>query len=467
MAASPAGRLWAVAVFGGMAVLLSPFFHRSFAAGTLELSSSTARLALILPAACAFVLILVSRMLSARDAAGGDRASQAEQFVARFSTRLHLALAGFFVIAAGLALAGLPLKAMLYRGIALATVVLALKALLRFAASPLFMRALAGSCVLVLGFAAVSGAARYSELWSKVAAGNALLAKDKPDDAQKIHDEARAMNKILFAKAPEVSIETEWAKFYERTGGHWHALQRWYQVADMQQIDRATFAPIVRMQCRTGDSVTAWRKLVFEGLPAVSDPEIAPGINAMADTNGIDVRAKLLAALLAWEHNEPEVERRRRLEDVQKVVPGEPSSFTLLKRMGVEQPERDLWLPADLLVGDKATLFSVLGGIGELGETQTLCVLDKGRWEIALRARGVPLNEEWPIIRMEINGQVVGRTQVTRADEHDVPFVCEVNRGNMYRIRIVFENMSTDFQQGRRAMRGVAISGITFRKAKE
>ena len=135
--------------------------------------------------------------------------------------------------------------------------------------------------------------------------------------------------------------------------------------------------------------------------------------------------------------------------------------------MGTKLADAPLWLPAELIVGKKMTTNSLLGAIEELGEVDTLVVLDEGHWELALNARGTPLQEEWPIIRLEFNGQEIARTQVTHYDSRDVPFTFDVHRGDIYRVKVIFENQQEMLDQGHITRRGLVINGMTFRRAKE
>ena len=388
-----------------------------------------------------------------------------ERFLYSRAARLNLALFGIGLVLAEAWLSGTPMLAGLIRGLALAAVLLALRPLLEFTGTPAFARALNAGLIFSLALSFGGGAYSYAQLLSAVKEGNALLERDKPDEARKIHERARILNRVVCAQGPELNIETSWARFYEQKNLFWDARNCWNQVADMQHLDRAAFLPVLRVQCKLGDSATTWRRLVYQGFSAITEPELMPGIKALADMSN-DVRAKLLAALLAWRLDEPKEERQRRLEDVQRVAPNEPTSHALLARLGCIAPEAaELRLPAELLVGARATLHSELGTLEELGEVQTLVVLDPGHWEMGLTARGTPLDEEWPIIRVEFNGQELGRTQVNRAKDYPVPFTFEVNQGNLYRVKIVFENRREEMQQGHLALRGLVVNGLSFRRA--
>jgi hypothetical protein len=463
LSACAAGRVAMGAIFFFTAVLISPPFHRSVASNTFDGSETAVAVGTYVPIIAALLLCLLGRIAVAPDEKSLHRV---ERFLATLGVRIHLALAAALATGAGLALAGLPMKTLAPRIAVLGAYVLAMKTVLALTRLPGGAAMTQASCGVMLAAVLITGGMRYHEMTSLVAAGAAALDRDDTTEATRLHTQARQCSKTLFAFGPEMQIERSWALFFERKNLPVEALQRWQQIADMQGLDRDTYPPIIRMQCRLGDSVMAWRRLVYGGFDAVTHPEILPGIDSLSQTAN-DVRAKLLAALVAWEQHAPDEEKQRRLEEVQKVAPKEPTSYTLLQRMGQRLPDTALWLPEGLLVGKKPSLYSVLGGIGELGEVESLVVLDKGQWEIAVTARGVPLREIWPIIRVELNGHEIGRSQVTRSEDREVPFVCEINRSNIYHVKIVFENCETQFEGGQKAMRGVAVSGVSFRKAKE
>jgi len=211
---------------------------------------------------------------------------------------------------------------------------------------------------------------------------------------------------------------------------------------------------------------------VYSGFPAVTRPEVSQGILALGQHPNADVRAKLAAALVAWELKLPPDDCRKRLEDVQRVAPNEPSSYELLRRLGVTLPNAPLWFPPDLLVGHEPSFHTVTGtvdngSIEEQGELSSVIVLGEGQWELLLKARGTPLHEEWPIIRLELNGHEIGRTQVTRSEIHDIPFTFDVNRSNVYQFRLVFENYLDELDAGKPARRGLTIHGMTLHRAKK
>ncbi|MFH0937803.1 MAG: carbohydrate-binding domain-containing protein [Planctomycetota bacterium] len=467
MADTASGRLFAVGFFLFGAILSSPVFHRSFATGTF----TGAGIELLLATWAPFALIL-ALWLAARGNATAlpvrlekSFAANLEQFLRSPATQLNLAFFGVLAVTVGMALSGLSLKSALARSVTLAAAIFAARPLLDFVRMPAGARVLNGAMLITLLVSVVVGGAQYAKLWAHVEAGNQLLTAPAPNatEAKTIHDEARALNKVVFAKAPELSIETHWAAYYEQTGDYWQALTHWNQVADMQRLNRAEFRPSLRLQCKLGDSVMIWRRFIFQGFPAINDRELAPGIKTLSNTAPHDLRARLLAALLAWELNDPEQERRQRLEDVQRLCPNEPSSYTLLKRMGAALSSTSFTIPNELLIGEKATFHSTLGTLNELGELRTVVVLNRGPWELGVSARGTPMNEEWPIIRVLLDNVEIGRTQVTRCEDHEVAFTFDINHAKLYHVRIIFENRREELSQGHFAMRNLVVNHLRFR----
>lgn len=468
----PAARMWTVALFVFGAIALSPAFQRSTSSHDFREWNRLSQISAFAPLALMLLLWMFTR------ATRGDEipkhppeklAPQLEAMLISPSVRLQLLPLAILISVAGLGLSGQSIMtSLLPRCLVLAALLLvAVRPLLQLAGTKSGVRAMHAALALGLGASALIGAWRYSDMRGKIAAGNALLAQDKPDDAIKIHNEAAAMNDVLQSKSTRLEFETQWALFYERKEQYETSLIHWRTVAEINGQEHTETLPIRRVLCKMGDSLTAWRRLIYQGFPAITDPEIAPGVRAFSDKPGSDLRGKLLAALLSWEEKEPDAERKRRLEEVRKLQPNEPTSNVLLKRMGVNVPDAPLWLPADLIVGKNISTSSLLGSIEDLGEVDTLVVLDEGNWELALNARATPLQEEWPLIRLEFNGQVIARTQVTHYDSRDVPVTFKVHRGDIYRVKIIFENQQEILDQGHYTRRGLVINGMTFRRSKE
>lgn len=469
MAAHPAGRLITTGIFFCGALVLSPVFHRNIAERSLREADALTQSVLVLSAISIVLLWFLSRGLGSWQTHpqwhSETVAGQLEIFILSAHVRWHLALFGAMLCTIGLALGGLPIQAALPQSIVLAAMLLALPTLLRMAASPSGSRAVNGAAATALAACLAIGASKYIQLWSWVSHGNVLLEAKAPEEARKSHDQAMAINKVLHATAPELSVETSWAKYYEQIGDLTNATSRWNQVADMQHIDRAAFLPAQRILFKMGDSLNAWRLLIYHGFPAINDPELAPGIKALGERPGSDVRAKLLMALLSWDQKDSFEERKRCLEQVQEIAPYEPTSYTLLRRMKIPLPEAELILPSELLVCSKATLQSVVGTIEELGELDTLMVMDRGHYELGLMARATPWREEWPIVSVQIDGYEIGRAQIDHPNEQEFTFTFDVNQPNIFHIKIIFENHLEDLDRGRIARRGLVIRELLLRRA--
>jgi len=475
MAASAAGRLWAVGMFVAGTMAVSPAFQYSvsqrgmlrgatLASATTAAAAAMAVLLWLAWRACGEIRGHVGRLTCPRISPG---AARLEAFLVTPAARAHIAAVGVLLVAVDVALSGLPAAAILPRAGLLVVTVLCLPALLQLAAAPAGQRALHAALVAALSLSVAVGVARYAGLRSTADSIRVLLDQNRQAEAQTAYSKAAALNDVLRARGVSTDIETQWGLYWERKGAYEDALVHWRRVAEQRGVDPTEMAPIRRILCKMGDSLNAWRRLVYQGFPAIADPELAPGILALGDIPGSDVRAKLLAALLAWEQHAPPEELKRRLAEVRKVCPNEPSACNLLRRLEQKAPDNALWLPGEMIVGRKLTSQSGLGSIEELGEVTTLVVLNEGHWEVGLIARGTPLHEEWPVIRVEFNGKEIARTQVNRSGDYETPFTLDVNRGNIYRVRIVFENRLEEMVQGRVARRGLVINGMNFRRAQE
>ena len=271
------------------------------------------------------------------------------------------------------------------------------------------------------GWAGLGNEARLS---AEVSAARTALDAQQTDAANMAYANARKLADDLHSTSARVQLQA-FAEHDERVQNTLRPKPTGAKSAAALKANPAEFAPLQRVQCAQGDSLPVWRRLLFEGFPAVVNPDLTPGLMRLGQIAG-DVRAKLLPALAAWELERPAAERRELLEAVQKVAPNEPTSANLLRRLGVKFPTEKLWLPFELIVGKETTIGGLEGTIEELGEMRTLVFLNEGHWEMLLRASGTPLHEEWPIIRVEINGQVLGPTQVNKAQDYDVPFTFDV-----------------------------------------
>ncbi|HEY3320231.1 MAG TPA: hypothetical protein VGP72_07185 [Planctomycetota bacterium] len=464
-------RLWAtgLSLFGLLA--LSPFFQRSCTGRSPLQLPLALQLSAGIPLLAMLALWMVWRVCGTAGRAsigtttGGDTLEQLETFVRSASVRRNLAVLLFILAGVALGLSGQPLKAVLPRGTMLATtVLLAIPALLEISSRPTGARSLQFMVAAALAIGLFSGVSRYVDLHNQLHATGAALTGDKVEAAQEATNRARSLNEVLASKSAERDLETQWADYEERKGNFEGALSHWRRIGEIFGTNTNDIPAVRRILCKAGDSLLPWRRLIYEGFPALADPEIAPGIRAMGERPDSDVRAKLLSALLAWQQNEPEAERRRRLEEVRKACLDEVTAVNLLRRMDVKVPLQSLRLGPELIVGKTGSRQSSLGAIEDFGEVDTLVVLNAGRWEVGLNLRATPLREEWPIIRVEFNGQVVMRTQATNYREKEVPFTVNVNRGDMYHVKIVFENRQEELEQGHISKRGLVINGMSFRQ---
>jgi len=466
---SASGRLWLAGLFSFSALTLTPFFQRATTAQSPSQLPSGLRIAALAPFVFAVLLWLSARLsrTPARPAsAPAGIAAQVERLLVSPSVRLNLTALFILIAGAGLGLGGQPLSTLPFRALFIAALLMAVRPILELAALAHGARILCGVLALSLSLCVANGARRYTQMRSQLSSGNTALTQDNPTEANRLHAEVGALNTVLDSRGVLKDADTAWALYYERIGSFEQSLVHWRRIAEMQGIAPETMLPIRRVLCKAGDSLAAWRRMIYFGFPAIKDPEMSPGIRALGDNPKSDLRAKVLAAFLAWEENEPEAERRRRLEEVRKVQPNEPSACNLLRRLGSPTADGPLWIPADLIVGKKMTTRSLLGDIDELGEVDTVVVLDEGNWELSVNARGTPLNEVWPIIRLELNGHVVSETQVTHSENRDVPFTFKVHRGDIYHVKIVFENMQEVLDKGSITRRGLTINGLTLRRSK-
>ncbi|HLX63297.1 MAG TPA: hypothetical protein VKX17_18645 [Planctomycetota bacterium] len=392
--------------------------------------------------------------------------SSFEEFLCAPGSRFQLAIVALLGMPALALLSGVPLRSALAPLAVVIAVLVALGALLKLAADPWGARALCALPLLASAWLAAKGAVPYFELRAEAARTAEFFSANKPAEGTVAYERAVKLSTALHAPEPRIEAESAIAHYFEANQNPGAALPHWENVAALRHADRNTFLPIQRVYCEMGDSLPPWRRLVYEGFPAIDNPEMAPGVERLG-ASAPDVRSRLLAALLAWNRQAPEAERRRLLEAVQKVAPGEPSSFNLLKRLKVPVADVPLWLPAPLIVGATPTTGGAEGAIEDLGEVSTIVCLNAGHWEMSLRAAGTPMHEIWPIVRVELNGVVIAATQVNKAAEHDVPFTFDVTRDDIFKLRVVFLNRQDDLEQGLAAHRGLKIAGIKFSRAKD
>ena len=467
-ARSSAGRLWTLAVFLFAALLLSPAFLRGI---PMQLSGAGAASWAAL--ALAFMSALLLFVTTPRRKPGIDDRNALEQFLESPRVRVHLLIFSGLVLTASAQLGSQPLVTVAFEFVLVALALISVRPLLSIAAQPAGAQVMQASAVLALAIGAGAGVLRYQHALQDADALHALLLENKLPEAQAVAKNIEESNAVLKSNPLNVRLETEWAEYLERTGDFWSSFAHWQRVADYKSIPRSEFSPALRVVWKAGDSMSVWRRLVYKGFAAIREPEVTQGVLELGDRPGSDVRAKLAAALLSCELKQSDADCQRRLQAVQAVLPNELSSHMLLERYdGTKRDEKaTLLLPPDLLVGREPTFHAVTGmtdtgSIEEQGEASSIVVLNEGKYEMLINARAVPLREQWPIIRVELNGQLVGRTQVITSEEHPIPFTFEVNRTDAYTLRIVFENFSDSLEDGKIARRGLSIGTISFRNQK-
>jgi hypothetical protein len=470
MAESSTGRLWTMTLFLLGGLVLAPAFQHGAPEALCVYCHPSFALSMALVASL-FVLSRLSK-LSPQSSVLGPAVAPIERFFTSAWVRLNLFVFGAILLAVGAQLGHQPLLPLPAEITLLGLALAAAGPLWRLSAERAGIHALLWPMALVLACSTIVGFSRYEKIADLVRESRTKLAENKPAEATAIDAKARELNAQFKAYSLDRLIESDWADYYERIGDFPMAVDRWKRVARLDAVPEAQFVPIQRVMWKMGDSLSVWRKLVYSGFPALTRPEIAQGVLALGERPNADVRARLAAALVAWELKLPADDCRKRLEDVQRASPNEPSSHELLRRLNVKVPDGPLWLPPDLLVGKEPTFHTVTGtvdngSIEEQGELSSLIVLGEGQWELLLKAHGSPLHEEWPLIRLELNGHEIGRTQVTQTEARDIPFTFVVNRSNVYQFRLVFENYLDELDAGKPARRGLWIGGMTLRRAKD
>ena len=460
------GRLWTVVSYLFAVFVLSPAFLRGVPLTSFGGNSATLSLAIGLLAALALLAFVP------RKADSAEQPSALVAFLRSGRVRCNLFFFGALLLVASAQLSGLPLAAVVPQLFMFALALISIPALLVLAGQPAASRVMNGSAAVALIIAALAGTIRYQHALSVLDQVHALLAQDNVAEAQALAARATDENAVLQSQQLTIRLETEWAEYAERKGDLWNSFGHWQKVADLKSIPRADFPPALRVMWKAGDSMSVWRKLVYDGFPAIRKPEVTQGVLELGDRPGGDVRARLAAALLACELPLADTDCKRRLEAVQTLVPNEISSRILLEKFGLPFADAMLVLPRDLLVGREPSFHAVTGmtdsgSIEEQGEASSVVFFSKGHYEMLLTARATPLKEEWPIIHIELNGQEIGRTQVVTSEDKPIPFTFDVNRADAYRLRVVFENYVDQLIDGKISRRGLTLGDITFHRRKE
>ena len=468
-AATSGGRLWTLAVFLFSALMLSPSFLR----GVPLVWGANAGAPSLAAHAAAYPSAIVLFVCTPRRKQDDDTRSALEKFIAAPRVRWNLFVFSLLALAASAQLGAQPLASLVFEFDLVALALISVRPLLAVATQPIGARVMNASAALALGISAVFGLLRFQHTLQDADTMRALLLENKLPEAQAVAKQIEERNAVLKSTKLNIRLETEWAEYLERTGDLWGSFSHWQRVADYKSIPRAEFPPALRVTWKAGDSMSVWRRLVYKGFAAIREPEVTQGVLELGDRPGTDLRAKLAAALLSCELQRPDAECKARLQAVQTLLPNELSSRMLLERFGAPPAnfKTELLLPPELLVGREPSFHAVTGmtdtgTIEEQGEASSIVVLGEGHYEMLIAARATPLREEWPIIRVELNGQLIGRTQVVTTEDHPIPFAFEVNRSDAYTLRIVFENVSDSLEDGKIARRGLSIGTLRFRRQK-
>ena len=464
LAQNAAGRIAMIGLFASASLAFYPPFHRLAADRDVGDISDWAKIAPLL--ACVILWVFAPRSDRSITDKNLTASEHLEAFLMRPGVRFNLFVLTLMTVPAMASMSAVSVLLVLWPVAFAGAILLAMSPLLRVARTGFVGWIVCASVLAASGVAAFQGVKVYRELQTAEETAVASTERNQPAEAQKAYDKVLELSKTLRTNGPRLEMEAGIARQLEKQNNPGAALAYWERVATLSKVDQTKFAPIRRVRSALGDSLPAWRMLVYEGFPSISNPEIAPGVMRLGEI-APDVRAKLLAALLAWDRQAPEAERRKLLEAVQAVLPGEVSSLNLLKRLGGPVKDVPMTMPAELITGRIPTLQSVMGTIEEEGEVSTVVCLNEGQWEMSLRAAGTPLHEEWPVVRVEMNGKILATTQVNKAVEHDIPFTFDVTRDDIFKVRIVFQNHQEDLEEGRASRRGLKISSIKFSHAKE
>jgi hypothetical protein len=394
----------------------------------------------------------------------GLRTAQDYGPLGNLSARINAWLLGCVALAGGLMLAGYSMANITALAALLAVAVLVSKPLWLLVSYSSAAKILSAGLALVFLANAVSGLLAYGDLRGALARADAEKTAKRLDQANAALDEANRINERVQSRSLKIEIEKRFGALRELQNDMSGAMHHWNQVAQLQGVEFASHPAARRILVRNGDSLLGWRQLVQQGFSAVLNDETVDSQLALGDKPDSDARASLLAALLAWEKNEGEAERRARLERLIAKRPNDVTGNTLLNVLGRPLPKEPLWAGADLIVGEKASRGSVNGTIEDLGRVETIVFLTEGQWECRVRARGTPLNEEWPILRVEIDGVEALRARVDKAEFIDLPFTFTVKNRNLFRVRFVFENQLRLFQGSQQSHRGLVVDGVYFQR---
>ncbi|MCK6471657.1 MAG: hypothetical protein L6R28_07915 [Planctomycetes bacterium] len=369
-------------------------------------------------------------------------------------SRASLAAAAFLAGAATLYLQGAGLRAGLAGALLLGACAWALPALVGVARDAAGARRIRHFTLALLGFFALSGAIRFGLAYRTLVAEHPVAAAGRVE----------AFNATL--RSDFLAARVEALRGQAAAGeGDFAAAEGYYRrAAEREGRDPHLDPYAAECACWQGRSESAWRCLIAGGFEALRDPRLAAGMEELLLRDEQNLRVQVLLALWQWDRGAPEPARRARLAKIQKLLPVELTSAVLLGRMGTAMKG------AFVLPG--ALFFAPAGrddGASEVapldeGEATALAVLDAGTWKATLRAAGAPAGGAAPLLRVELGGETVARLTIDRADMSGYEFELPVARGDIYRLRLVFENGAPFVENGVEQRRRLAVSDLRLQR---
>lgn len=450
---APLARLSAGLFFAGAVLFGAPPFQqasRAVLGGPFEwwfLSRSAALFG-------AAVWLGAARRRTAAEAAPSPDARLEALFAAPRS-RANLAAAGCLAGGVTIYLQGAGLRAAVAGALLLGACAWALPVLLGVARETTGARRLRRFTLALLGLFALGGAIRFGLAYRSLVAEHPLAAAGRVE----------AFNATL--RSGFLAARSEALRGQVAAGeGDFAAAERHYRrAAEREGRDPRLDPYAAECACRQGRADAAWRCLVAGGFEALRDPRLVVGMEDLLLRDEPGLRTQLLLALWQWDRGAPDPVRRTRLAKIQKLLPGELNSAMLLGRMG-PYPKGPCVLPGALFFApagrdDGASEVAPL----EEGEAAALAVLDAGTWKATLRAAGATAGGAAPVLRVELDGETVARLSIGRAEVQGYDFDLPVARGDIYRLRLVFENGTPFVENGVEQRRRVAVTELRLRRA--
>lgn len=372
-------------------------------------------------------------------------------------SRVSLAAAGALAGALVLYLQGAELRATVSGALLLGACAWALPALLGVARDAAGARRLRNFTLALLGFFALSGAIRFGLAY------RALVAEHPGTAAGRVE----AFNATLRSDFLAARAETLRGQIAAGENDFAAAERHYRRAAERDGRDPHLDPFAAECACRQGRAESAWRSLLAGGFAALRDPRLVGGLEELERRDEANLRAQVLLALWQWDGDAPESARRTRLGKIQKLLPGELTSAVLLGRLG-GHPKGPFVLPSALFFAPagRDDGGSEVAPLDE-GEATALAVLDAGGWKGTLRAAGSPAGRAAPVLRVELDGETVARLNIGRAELRGYDFKLHVERGDIYRLRLVFENGAPFVENGVEQRRRVAVTELRLQRASE